>query len=839
MEHSQEYRNGGMRRWSRIAIAASTALLLMGGALAPSVYAQEPTAVFETPSSIKDAYGALGMNAGVAIDTREVGNDAAKQVVLKNFNQITAENDMKPEYWYNDAHEFSMPENAKTLLHFAADNGLAVYGHVLAWHSQTPDWFFQADENCEDQNPTAGVIEGCALASKDQMLERERVHIENVAKAITDEFGKFGSDTNPIKAFDVVNETINDGDSPETNGMRNSLWYQITGEDYIDKSFEYANQYLNGEYAEPGVTHPVTLFINDYNTDSAGKLGRYQSLIKRLVERNVPFDGIGHQMHIQLTTSTANVENAFETMSAFGKKQAITELDVATGTPVTQAKLVEQGQFYYKMNQIIKEQQEKHHQFFSVSVWGVNDGRSWRNSEGAPLLFNDEYRAKPAYTGFIGDKDNLPETIKTMNVFKSAEATVDAALPSDGTTAGSASIWSKLPSVPFSKSEGAVTGKFLSYWNDGTLTTYADINDATRSEGDAVTITVGDARYVVDRLTSKADNGATAAVVERADGTGYQTVVTVPAATAENTTIDANVQATDAATNETNGWNAGNVKGTMSLIQQLYYTETNAVPADAQAPVVDGDGTDAVWQQANEVSLDAVTSGVGQVEAQATAKTLWKGNKLYALVQVKDPNVSLTNSNPWEKDSVEVFIDRGNTKGTAYTDDIQQIRVSADGKELSFGSGAATDVQAARVAYGAKIVDGGYSVEMAIDLGEGDHAGTFQGLDFQINDAKDGARVGTLNWANLKSDGYKTAEDWGVARLVTEKQTQPVNPDDGKEDAGDNNAGDADNKHSNTAAKQDGASIADTGSSVLPLLAGAIALLAVAGALTALRRHSL
>ena len=35
-------------------------------------------------------------------------------------------------------------------------------------------------------------------------------------------------------AFDVVNETVNDTDNPDTNGMRNSLWYQTyDGEDYI------------------------------------------------------------------------------------------------------------------------------------------------------------------------------------------------------------------------------------------------------------------------------------------------------------------------------------------------------------------------------------------------------------------------------------------------------------------------------------------------------------------------------------------------------------------------------------------------------------------------------
>ena len=166
-----------------------------------------------------------------------------------------------------------------------------------------------------------------------------------------------------------------------------------------------------------------------------------------------------------------------------------------------------------------------------------------------------------------------------------------------------------------------------------------------------------------------------------------------------------------------------------------------------------------------EVALDKVTSGTP--EATATAKTLWSDGKLYVLVKVNDADVDLTNSNPYEKDSVEVFIDRGNTKSGQYTDDIQQIRVSADGRELSFGAGAAEDVQKSRVRTAGRVVDGGYVVEMAIDLGEA-AAGTFEGVDFQINDAKKGARIGIRNWADPTGAGYQTASHWGVLRLLSD-----------------------------------------------------------------------
>lgn len=136
-------------------------------------------------------------------------------------------------------------------------------------------------------------------------------------------------------------------------------------------------------------------------------------------------------------------------------------------------------------------------------------------------------------------------------------------------------------------------------------------------------------------------------------------------------------------------------------------------------------------------------------------------------MEVTDADIDLTNSNPWEKDSVEVYIDRGNTKSGQYTNDIQQIRVSADGAELSFGSGASEDVQKSMVQTAGTIVDGGYVVEMAIDLGTAE-AGTFEGVDFQINDAKNGARIGIRNWADPTGAGYQTASHWGVLRLLAD-----------------------------------------------------------------------
>ena len=389
---------GARRRGIVSAVAAAAMLLPL--AFAPTAMAADP----DYPGGIKGEYNPLGINAGVAIETDTLNQDKEKALV-ENFNQITPENSLKPEGWYDDQHNFRMSGDARNLLTFASENGIKVYGHVLVWHSQTPDWFFQADEWCHDTNDNPGVT-SCPLADKPTMQERQRRHIENVAKAISDEFGKFGSPTNPVVAFDVVNETVNDGDDPDTNGMRNSLWYQTYGgEDYIYDAFRNANTYLNDVYAADDAEHPVTLFINDYSTEQAGKRSRYKALLERMIQQGVPFDGIGHQFHVSLTTASSNLDDALTDMSSLDKKQAITELDVATGTPVTEAKLIEQGRYYYDVNQIIHRHAD---QLFSVSVWGLSDDQSWRNKEGAPLLFDENLNRKPAYVGYIGDEATCP-----------------------------------------------------------------------------------------------------------------------------------------------------------------------------------------------------------------------------------------------------------------------------------------------------------------------------------------------------------------------------------------------------------------------------------------------
>ncbi|MCP2637946.1 endo-1,4-beta-xylanase [Microbacterium sp. HD4P20] len=674
---------------------------------------------------------------GVAIDSRETSGSAS-DLLLRHFNQITAENHMKPEAWYDEAGAFRAHPDADALMQFAVDNDLRVYGHVLVWHSQTPAWFFQND---------AGEPLGTTDADKQALRDRLHAHIFAIAEDLSTKYGLFG-DGNPLVAFDVVNEVISDS-ADFADGLRRSEWYRILGEDFIDLAFQYADEAFNQTYAAAGADRPVTLFINDYNTEQSGKQQRYKALVERLLSRGVPVDGVGHQFHVSLSMPVSALEDAIVVFQDLPVTQAVTELDVTTGTPVTPAKLIEHGYYYRDAFRVFREHAAD---LFAVTVWGLTDGRSWRSSSGAPLLFDDGLQAKPAYYGAVDTE--LPARLRTANVFQGD-------VPIDGDATGSLE-WRKLPLNVIDDAAA-----FQLRWSPDHLTAFVRVEDATVQATDAVAFEYGGAVVTVGRDGTSSSVGVEAVVAERTGG--YDLVASLPLATpaAEGSTLGLDVRVTDGST--VHGWNTPRQVGTLTLVEPLSYLE---VAATTEAPAIDGT-IEGLWDAAGTVSTD--TQVVGTDGATATVRTLWKDQTLYVVAQVADPVVDVSGSDPWIQDSVEIYVDPGNAKNGSYRYDDSQVRISA-ANVVSFGTGDEA-FQRARVQSATALVDGGYVVEAAISLLEYGGADTFHGFDFQVNDAADGQRTSIRNWADPTGAGYQSTARWGVGRLLPEVAvpTAPVN----------------------------------------------------------------
>ena len=682
--------------------------------------------VVQDLTPIKDT---VDFPVGVAIDARETVAPAST-LLTRHFDQVTSENYMKPEAWYDDSTTFRTNPEATTLMDFARADELQVYGHTLVWHSQTPDWFFQR----ADGTPLTS-----SAADQQLLMDRMRTHIDSVAQALSTGggYGLFGSAENPLVAFDVVNEVVSDS-SAEADGLRRSSWYDVLGEQYIDLAFQYADEAFNHTYADPDAVRPITLVINDYNTEQSGKQQRLHALVARMLARGVPVDGVGHQFHVNLQTPVSSLAAAIDAFTDLPVTQVVSELDVTTGVPVTERNLIEQGYYFRDLFRVFRERSSH---LFSVTVWGLTDGRSWRVSSGAPLLFTDALQAKSAYFGAVDG--TLPLRQRAAFVFQGTVPLTSAAADDP--------MWGLLPAAAIGDHAG-----FGLRWETDHLTVRVAVPDGTVEPGDVVALTLGDSTVTVGR-----DGTSPVPAVVRSTATGWDAVAQLPlagAAEADLLSFDAAVTDQTTTGSTTVGWNEPGALGTLTLVEPLSSLDVVQAPA---APVIDG-AVDAVWATASTVSTDKVIEGVDG--AVAEVRTLWNGDVLYVLAQVTDPTLDVSGSDPWIQDSVEIFVNPGNTKAGAYGADDSQLRINVDNL-VSFGTGDEA-AQAARLTSATTRVDGGYVVEASIGLAGQGGLGTVQGLDLQVNDATAGARTAVRSWADPTGTGYQSTARWGSVRLV-------------------------------------------------------------------------
>ena len=198
-------------------------------------------------------------------------------------------------------------------------------------------------------------------------------------------------------------------------------------------------------------------------------------------------------------------------------------------------------------------------------------------------------------------------------------------------------------------------------------------------------------------------------------------------------------------------------------------TPANAKQSTAQygTPVIDG-AMDSIWNGAPALPVNQYQ--MAWQGAAGTAKVLWDDSSLYILFQVSDTELDKTSANPWEQDSVEVFVDENNGKTSFYQDDDGQYRVNY-ANETSFNPASIDDsfVSAATTSAGAN-----YIVEMKIPFKTiTPENNTKIGFDAQINDAKGGARQSAASWNDTTGNGYQDTSVYGVITLTGKAVSDP------------------------------------------------------------------
>ncbi len=310
-------------------------------------------------------------------------------VVEKHFNSIVAENVMKSGRIQPEQGKFEF-DLADQFVDFGEKNDMHIHGHTLIWHSQAPRWFFTDDQGNQ--------------VSKEELTRRMKDHIGTV----------MGRYKGRIDSWDVVNEAIEDDGS-----YRKSKFYEILGKDFIKLAFQFAHE------ADPD----AKLYYNDYSMSKLGKREGVVKMVKELKAQGIPIDGIGMQGHVGMShPELSEMEKSIEAFGELGTV-SISELDLSVlPSPWGNAgaEISKNYEYEDEMNpfpnglpeEVSKQFTNRYLDFFKlflkhqdkierVTLWGVNDGNSWKNNwpvrgrTDYPLLFDRDNKPKPIVDSII------------------------------------------------------------------------------------------------------------------------------------------------------------------------------------------------------------------------------------------------------------------------------------------------------------------------------------------------------------------------------------------------------------------------------------------------------
>ncbi|HJS55032.1 MAG TPA: endo-1,4-beta-xylanase, partial [Chitinophagaceae bacterium] len=342
-----------------------------------------------TTTTLREAYK-NDFLIGTALNTQQIEekDTGAAKLVPVQFNAATPENIMKAEIIHPqwDKYNFDL---ADKMIEYGRKYNILITGHTLIWHSQLPAFA----RNIKD-------VDSFKTFFND--------HITTIASRYN---GK-------IYSWDVVNEALN-----EDGTMRKSIFLDKLGDDFVTEAFRIAQK------AAPN----TELYYNDYNIEQPKKRAGAIAIIKKIQAAGVRIDGVGIQGHWHVNKiPLKDIEESILEFSALGIKVMFTELDIEVlprnfqGAEVSQrvasnpalnpyvnglpdSVQLQLANDYESLFKLFLKHKDK---VTRVTFWGVADGNSWLNGwpvrgrTNYPLLFDRQYKPKPAYYKVIALKTN-------------------------------------------------------------------------------------------------------------------------------------------------------------------------------------------------------------------------------------------------------------------------------------------------------------------------------------------------------------------------------------------------------------------------------------------------
>src|SRR5262245_30109904 len=279
-------RESALRRIRRPRLLVAASLAVLGACeLHPAGDGSDAVDEAITATTLGAAAAQSGRYYGAAIAAGKLSESAYTTIANREFNMVTAENEMKIDATEPNQNQFNFT-NGDRVFNWAVQNGKRVRGHTLAWHSQQPPWMQS--------------LSGSALRSA--MIN----HINGVLAHYRGQ----------MAYWDVVNEAFADG-----SGARRDSNLQRTGNDWIEVAFRTARA------ADP----TPKLCYNDFNIEdwNAAKTQAVFHMVQDFKSRGVPIDCVGFQGHFGAGGMPANFQTTLSNFAAAGVDVAITELDIA------------------------------------------------------------------------------------------------------------------------------------------------------------------------------------------------------------------------------------------------------------------------------------------------------------------------------------------------------------------------------------------------------------------------------------------------------------------------------------------------------------------------------
>lgn len=333
-------------------------------------------------ATLREAADARGLFIGAATNEGFLnsGEPGYKSTEQEQYSMTVAENSCKVGPTHPEPNKYSF-DGCDKVFAAAAEAKQKVRGHNLCWNHQNPSWLNTS-------------------MSHDQLVDALNEHIQTVVS-------RYGE---KAYAWDVVNEAVADGGKQPAGTLLKKVfdpWLPAVP-DFMDRAFIAARK-AGGP--------AVKLFYNDYGMETISpKSDRAYEMVKGMLSRGIPIDGIGFQTHIAnpFLHKIASMEKNLRRFADLGLEVHITELDVRACDAKTKcdaAALQMQAQVYSGLLKMCLDISKCK----AFVMWGFTDKHTWitnfqnpTHKDEMPLPFDMQYKKKAAFFSMLQALENSP-----------------------------------------------------------------------------------------------------------------------------------------------------------------------------------------------------------------------------------------------------------------------------------------------------------------------------------------------------------------------------------------------------------------------------------------------